>query len=368
LGLLDRQQTQALIGIVLRLILIVFALIGTHHLFRMIQTPPTYNDLYPVWLGSRELFVNHRNPYGDEISRAIQTAFYGAPLGPGDHPNQECCFAYPVYVSFLFAPIVNNDFAQVLRAALVLLVLATAISVICWSDACWRTVGRNDVCWHDAVRRPALCLLWTIPLVLVSPPVAQGLDFRQPALLVAALLSAAAVLAKRHQFALAGITLALATIKPQMSLLPIAWMLFWAARGWAARKNLIVGFAAAMAILIAAGEYVLPGWISSFAAQISLYRHFAGASMLELLYGRHVGLALDAALICGLILVIWRKRAEPNFVPTLAFILAIEVFVVPGLKSLLNLVLLMPGIFLLLAKYPVMPERFSAQRPPQAPL
>jgi hypothetical protein len=342
--------TRTVTGIVVRALIIVFALSGAHHLFRLITHPASYTDLYPVWLGSRELILHHRNPYSEQISREIQTAFYGAPLGPGDHPDQECCFAYPVYVSFLLAPSVNGDFATARLAAVLFLLAVTVISV---------------ACWHDVARRPASHLAYVIPLVLLSPPVMQGLDLRQPALLVAALLSAAAVLADRRKFALAGIALALATIKPQMSLLPIAWMLLWTARAWAKRKNLILAFVVAMAVLVGAGELILPGWISSFLAQLHLYRHFAGASMLELLYGSSLGLAFSAVVVCGLLYLMWKRRAASDFVPTLAFVLAIEVFAVPGLKSLLNLVLFMPTIFLLLTKYPLMREQPYPQ--PQSP-
>ena len=37
-------------------------------------------DLYPRWLGSRELLLNGRNPYGKEVSAEIQMAFYGHPI------------------------------------------------------------------------------------------------------------------------------------------------------------------------------------------------------------------------------------------------------------------------------------------------
>lgn len=334
---------RSLLGIVIRGILIVFALAGMHHFLRMAVTPPTLSTLYPVWLGSRELLVHGRNPYAPEVNREIQTAFYGAPLDPGDHLGKECCFAYPVYVSFLLAPGVRSEFFGVQSAALVFLIAVTAISV---------------VCWHVVTRRETRQLVFVIPLVLISPPVMQGLDLRQPALLVAALLSVAAALVDRGRFALAGVALALATIKPQMCLLPIAWMLLWAihgwaVQGWAARKNLVVGFAGSMAALIGGGELLLPGWIADFVAQLRVYRHFAGASVLEILYGRGIGLGLGVALVSGLLLLMWRRKSAQDFMPTLALVLAVEVFFVPGLKSLLNLVLLIPGIFLLLTKYPV---------------
>lgn len=120
-------HTRSIVGGVIRAVLIVFALSGTPHLVRVIFNQPSLSDLYPVWLGSRELLVHHRNPYSPDISREIQIAFYGAELGPGDHPDQECCFAYPVYVSVILAPSVKSDFPSLQPAALIFLAVVTAI-------------------------------------------------------------------------------------------------------------------------------------------------------------------------------------------------------------------------------------------------
>ena len=209
------------------------------------------------------------------------------------------------------------------------------------------------VCWHAVTARDTSNLVFLIPLILVSPVVMQGLELRQSGMLVAALLSISAVLADRRYFTLSGMALALATIKPQMCILPIAWMLLWAVNGWATRKNLAIGFGSMMALLVGAGEVLLPGWIPDFLLQLRLYRHFAGASMLELLYGREIGLSLAAIFVFCLLLLMWRRRAVSDFMPTLALVLAVEVVITPGLKSLLNLVLLIPGIFIVLSKYPV---------------
>jgi Glycosyltransferase family 87 len=333
------KKTSSIVGGVIRAFLIVFALAGVPHLLRLVSKPPSLNDLYPVWVGSRELLVHGRNPYSPEISREIQIAFYGADLGPGARPDQQCCFAYPVYVSFLFAPTVKSDFSKLQVPALLFLTVVTAVSIICW---------------HVVTRRAAGELVLIVPLVLISPPVMQGLELRQSGMLVAALLAGAAILAQRRHFMVSGMALALATIKPQMCMLPIAWMLLWALNDWRTRKNLAIGFGSTMALLVGGGEVLLPGWISDFLAQLRVYRGFAGASMLELLYGRSIGLTLTAIFIFVLLLVMWKKRAVSDFIPMLAIVLAMEVVIVPGLKSLLNLVLLIPGIFILLSKYPVL--------------
>ena len=162
----------------------------------------------------------------------------------------------------------------------------------------------------------------------------------------------AAVLARYDHFTLAGLALGCATIKPQMSLLPVAWMLLWALNDWAKRKKLIIGFVSMVALLLAAGEIVLPGWIPKFVAQLEYYRHVTGEGLLDILYGRRTGLRLTFISTGGLLFVMWRRRTLSDFMPMLAFLLAIELLIMPGLMSLLNLVLLIPGVFILLQKYP----------------
>jgi len=72
-------------------------------------------DLYPRWVGTRELLLNRRNPYGPEVSHEIQIGFYGHPIEQSyDQPESEIVdeqrFAYPLYVVFLLAPTVNLEF------------------------------------------------------------------------------------------------------------------------------------------------------------------------------------------------------------------------------------------------------------------
>src|SRR5512132_4092933 len=57
------------------------------------------SDLYPRWLGARELLLHHRDPYSPEITREIQNGYYGRPLDParpGD-PKDQAAFAYPIF-------------------------------------------------------------------------------------------------------------------------------------------------------------------------------------------------------------------------------------------------------------------------------
>ena len=122
------------------------------------------SDLYPRWLGSRELLLHRRNPYSREITREIQVGYYGRELDasrPGD-PRDQQGFAYPVYVAFLLAPSVGFPFERVTLVFQWLLVLLTGLSVPLW----FRAIG-----WRP---RPVV-LLTAIALTLGSFPALQGL-------------------------------------------------------------------------------------------------------------------------------------------------------------------------------------------------
>src|ERR1700730_6549483 len=73
------------------------------------------SDLYPRWLGARELLLHGENPYSRELTIDIQKGYYGRPLDralPND-PKDRQAFAYPVYVIFLLAPTIKLPFSTV---------------------------------------------------------------------------------------------------------------------------------------------------------------------------------------------------------------------------------------------------------------
>ena len=92
------------------------------------------SDLYPRWLGARELLRHGRNPYSAEIIREIQQGYYGRTLDPAraDDPKDQQGFAYPAYVVFLLAPTVELPFDTVQVGFRWLLVGLAAASVLLW--------------------------------------------------------------------------------------------------------------------------------------------------------------------------------------------------------------------------------------------
>src|SRR2546422_9857604 len=92
------------------------------------------SDLYPRWIGTRELLFHHRDPYSPEVTREIQIGYYGRILDPNrpEDPKDEQRFTYPVYVVFFIAPTTTVPFPMVRVAFTWLLEIVTAVSVLLW--------------------------------------------------------------------------------------------------------------------------------------------------------------------------------------------------------------------------------------------
>jgi glycosyl transferase family 87 len=258
-------------------------------------------DIYPRWVGTRELLLHRLNPYGPQVSEEIQIAFYGhavAPdnLGPGHKIIDEQRFAYPLYVVILLTPTMYADFSEVQRWAPLVLALFTVVNVL----LCLRFLRRR-LPWETVT---ALVLF-----TLSSPQIVQGLRHQQLALVVGLLLTAGAWCVSKNHLVAAGALLAYSTIKPQMALLPLCWFLVWAVGDWRNRWRLLAGFFVTLAALITAGEIILPGWLGYFFAGAAAYRkYFPTTSLLRVALGDTPGEILGGILVVALLILAWRNR------------------------------------------------------------
>lgn len=299
------------------------------------------SDLYPRWLGARELLLHGRDPYGADITQAIQTGYYGRPIDPAraNDPKDQQGFAYPVYVVFLLAPTVWLPFGMVQKAFLGLLLALTAGSVLLWL----RVLG-----WRISI--PAK-MAWIL-LALGSFPAIQGFKLQQLTLLVAALMAASIYGIIRRRFVWAAILLALASIKPQLVILPALWLLIWVAGNWRERQRFFWSLAVAELALVIGGEVLLPGWIGKFrAASVAYYQYTGGGksvldSLLTPAWGRTVALILVAVLL----ILAWRSRhaaqGSAEFLWCLCLMLATTLLVIPMFAPY-NQLLLLPVAMLI---------------------
>jgi hypothetical protein len=298
------------------------------------------SDLYPRWLGARELLLHHRDPYSTEVTREIQSGYYGRPLDPNrpEDPKDQQGFAYPVYVVFLLAPTVSLPFPVVQSGLRWLLFILTLCSV-----PLWLRVLR----WRPQITVTAILMVLTIG----SFPVVQGFKLQQLSLLVGGLIAACGAALVAGYFLLAGFLLALATIKPQLVFPMVAWLVLWAISNWRKRWRFLCGLGITMAVLFAASQCILPGWIGRFRAAVIAYRQYTGGagSLLDVLATPVLGNVIAVAAVIAVSAVGWRFRRAPHdsvaFSTMLALVLAVTLMIVPTFAPY-NQILLLPAVFI----------------------
>jgi hypothetical protein len=299
------------------------------------------SDLYPRWLGARELLLHGRDPYGNDITREIQRGYYGRELDaarPND-PKDEQAFAYPVYVVLMLAPTITLPFATVKAMMFWLFVALTALSVRLWLQTLgWQITRMQEAIW--------------IILTLGCFPAIQGVKLQQLTVLVVALLAAAMNALVTRRFILAGGLLALATIKPQLVVLLVLWLFVWVVGNWRERQRVLWSFAITVAALVGAGELLLPGWIHEFRGAVASYYRYTGGgtSVLDVLLLPKIGRVTSLALVSLMLSLTWRLREKgrmtSEFQWSFCFVMATTLLVIPTFAPY-NQLLLLPAVMLL---------------------
>jgi hypothetical protein len=299
------------------------------------------SDIFPRWLGARELLLRGRDPYGPEVTREIQAGYYGRPidLSRTEDPKDEQRFAYPVYVVFILAPTIGLPFEIVQKGSFWIFLLVTMAGVPLWL----RTLK-----WRPSAWIQVSLILWTIG----TPAVIQGLKLRQLSLLVAGLVVAAVVLLKSDHLIAAGALLALATIKPHLVWLLLLWLAVWTASDWRRRHRLALSFVITMIVLETASEYWLPHWIPRFWQAIQEYQRYTGAdSVIDEMISPLVGKAASLLSLLMTGLICWKERSQAEnseaFARVLCLVFAVTVLVAPTFAPY-NQILLLPAMLMLL--------------------
>jgi hypothetical protein len=313
------------------------------------------SDLYPRWVGARELLLHGRDPYSAEVAREIQAGYYGRPLDPSrpNDPRDQAGFAYPVYVVFFLAPTIRLAFVIVEKGFFWLLLILTCASIPLWLRFLrWSVPGWGQIS--------------LLALTLGSLAVTQGLMLQQMSLLVAGLVAIAIVLLVADYAVAAGVLLAVTTIKPQLVVLLLLWLAIWTVADWRRRYRSVISFLATMAILLVASEWYLPHWIPRFYEAVGEYRHYTRAmSVTDSLIGYPWSWVLEGLAFAAMLGACWNERrhdAKSNsFAFTLSLVLATTVLLVPMIAPY-NQVLLIPSLLVLLKEQHTIWQRSIAIR------
>lgn len=225
-------------------VLLIAALAGlTWVNYRYVQENPGGNDFLVHWVGTRALLVDGLSPYSDPVARQIQTMAYGRPARPGEH---ELRVAYPLYAGIIFTPFALVSDFTLARALWMTFLFVSLVSLaffcvrlLDWQPSLWLFLFfiLFSLLWYHSVR-----------------PLING-----NAVILVALFVAGVFLAMRHgRDELAGILLALTTIKPHLVVLLIAFVWLWAisVRRW----PVVVWTVITLVLLSALAFLFVPDW------------------------------------------------------------------------------------------------------------
>jgi hypothetical protein len=299
--------------------------------------PGNWSDLYPRWLGAREVLLRRRSPYSNELTREIQRGFYGHvldPSNPKDPADQEG-FAYPLYVVFLLAPFIVFPFAAVRAVFAVALVLLALATVFLWL---------RGMRLHLSINSSLLAVI----AVMSSYPVLDGIHLQQFTLLVAVLMAAAVAALAGNRLMLAGVLLACATIKPQLVFVLALGFVLWSVADWRGRKSFLAGFGLTLFLLIGSAELLLPGWLRLWQQASKSYLAYVWPSLLGSILGPAAGMVAGSAAVLAIIALFWRFRRHGPGSQHFNFLIVTAVFVstlvAPNAGSAkYNLALLIPA-------------------------
>lgn len=329
------------LNLILAGVLILFVIGGLGWVnYQFAVTNPGGNDFLVHYVGTRSLLFDGLSPYSDEVAVRIQTAAYGHPAQGIEH---ELRVAYPLYSVFLFAPFAVISDYEIARAVWMTVL---EIALVAMAFLSIKLVG-----W-----KPSLSIQgWVLLFSLIWYHAVRGIINGNAVILVGLLLTGVFLFIKNEQHELAGILLAVTTIKPHLVVLIIPFILVWAI--YQKRWKVLAWFFGSMAILISLGLLIIPNWIYQNIWEILKYPDYnpAGtlaAALTEWLPNLEKEFRWGIAIILGFVLVSegWKARKGnfQHFLWTGLLIIMISQWIGiqtdPG-----NFILLFPGLILVLS-------------------
>jgi hypothetical protein len=240
--------------IFLVIIIILVALTAAN--FRFATTSPGGADFLTHWIGTRGLF-HGESPYSSIMALRVQTAFYGR---AAINMENEFLDPYPLYTAIFFSPFAMiNDFNLARSMWMTFLEISLLVTFL---------LSLQIVNWKP---KTVAMILLTIFFVLWYNSIRSIIN-GNIVIINALLLTSSLWFVKVKKDSLAGFFLALATIKPNLALLPGILLILWMAR--AHRWRFIYWFAGSLAALIFAGYLIIPDWLLQNLENILQYNSY----------------------------------------------------------------------------------------------
>jgi len=342
------REELSVFGIIL---IVLFALIGltwSNNQFG-IQNPGG-NDFLPRWVGTRLFLTQDLSPYSEEVNREIQEMVFGREAKSGEDKS---LFVYPFYSIFVYAPyalISDYNLARALwMTTLEISLIAITLGSLSLSQ--WRLhpvfiilLMIFSILWYHAVR-----------------PLING----NTAIVIALMIVGAFLAIRANLDSLAGILLAMTTIKPQMVILLIPFIFLWAI---SQRRWLLIWSTLGILVLLIAGmNLFVSDWIIQNLRQVFTYPSDTlpgtpGAILQEWLpgVGSELGWLLTI-ILAGVLIWEWRAAWGKDF--QWFFWTACLTLVITNLIGIrtttANYIALVPALILIFASWDIHWDRFG---------
>lgn len=242
--------------IILGLLVFLIIIINLLAFYRFAMIAPGGNDSIPRWIGTRAWLFEGINPYSPEVTARAQKMIYGRLAAPQEDQQK---FVYPFYTILFYLPFVwmKYEWARaiymlILEWAILALVIIS-IKIMEWSSPKWLMITTIlfGIFFYHSIRT---IVLWQL----------AG---------ICALLITLSLWGIKNKFDIAaGISLALASIKPQMVylIIPLVFFSGIALRRWRLSLSLMI----TLLILMAGSFLLLPSWMSDMIQQMVDYEHY----------------------------------------------------------------------------------------------
>ena len=315
--------------VLLALLLWVATAIGFYSLLNH-QASRMVWDFYPLWRAGRWL-LDGGDPYSDALTDQLQLESYGRLVQDQD-PHT---FAYPMTSLSLVLPLclLPASIAQPVW-------LATLLWGLVWS-----VIGLAHS--MESFRRP-LAYVALLTWSLLLHPTTWGLLLGQPAIAATVLMTAALLALLRGRYMWAGVALAAASIKPQVTLLATLALFVWAV--WQRRYRFLLGFGSALVLMAVVSFALHPGWVSGFVYSLRRYSDlmpfFPPVALMASFFDgarRFIQAILSTGLLIGAVWS-WKEAGRRPAVPTTALnvSLVVTTLVIPRTSPVNHVILLLP--------------------------
>ena len=297
----------------LAMVVVLIACIGIAVTINRFETTRVHSDLFARWYASRHLITEGRNLYDPRNSTEV-----GA-IAQNPRPTLEASFFYPAHLFLLTGPLALLPFPAANLIWMIVIQSFYMLSLWWFSDHAGWPTGSNGF---------ALLLLAS----LIFIPEMQHTIFGQfnTIGLFTLVLSFRAL--QRKQYFAAGAWMLGLTIKPQGTLLAVAFLLGWALFR-RERWPLIAGFAAASFGAWAVMQLILPGWVGDFLTQLRGYDDLSYSllSVMDTIWNPSQIVAV--VMVLGSLVLFWHNRLsepdDPVFMACISLGILISSLVIP---------------------------------------